>query len=179
MKRAARPGEVAPFDLIVPAGETDFPPGPILSELKAAKIQAQVRGGKIVVAKDSLVAKAGETITETAAKGLQKLGILPFDVNVELLVAKSDGVIFTPDVLNVSKEQLSQDIKQAVRDAYALSINLSVPTEDNIKVLLQNAYTQGYILSINKNIYSPESIEMLLKKTLAQSRGIESFTKAS
>jgi len=31
-KAAAKPGQIAPFDLIVPKGETSFPPGPILTE---------------------------------------------------------------------------------------------------------------------------------------------------
>jgi len=35
---AAKPGQIAPKDLIIPAGPTAFPPGPIIGELGAAKI---------------------------------------------------------------------------------------------------------------------------------------------
>ena len=177
LKRAAKPGEIAPFDIIVPAGETDFPPGPILSELKAAKIQARVQKGKIVIANDSLVAKKGDIITETVAKALQKLDILPFDVNVELLIAQSDGIMFPPELLSISSEQLTQDIKSSFMDGYSLSINANVPTKDNIELLLNKTYMQGYSLGLNQQIYSPEVIEALIQKAITQTKGFESFTK--
>ncbi|MCD6279928.1 50S ribosomal protein L10 [Candidatus Micrarchaeota archaeon] len=177
LKRAAKPGEIAPFDIIVPAGETDFPPGPILSELKAAKIQARVQKGKIVIADDSLVAKKGDIITETVAKALQKLDILPFDVNVELLIAQSDGIMFSPELLSISSEQLTQDIKSSFMDGYSLSINANVPTKDNIELLLNKTYMQGYSLGLNQQIYSPEVIEALIQKAITQTKGFESFTK--
>ncbi len=176
-KRAARAGEVAPFDIIVPEGETDLPPGPALSELKAAKIQAQVRGGKIVVAKDSLVAKEGEVISDMAAKALQKLNILPFEVSVELLGAEYENVLFLPDVLNLSAEQLTQDLHQAFVDGYSLSINTGIPTSDNITYLVKDTYVQGYSLGVNAEIYSEETITTLLQKALAQSSGLGSITQ--
>ncbi|MEM2138412.1 MAG: 50S ribosomal protein L10, partial [Candidatus Anstonellaceae archaeon] len=64
VKVAAKPGQIAPFDIVVPEGETDLLPGPALSELKSAGINAQIKAGKIVVAKDSVIAKAGTKISD-------------------------------------------------------------------------------------------------------------------
>ncbi|MCI0558051.1 MAG: 50S ribosomal protein L10, partial [Nitrososphaera sp.] len=58
-KRAAKAGDVALADIVVPEGETDLPPGPALSELKAGGLNVQIKAGKIAVVKDSTVAKAG------------------------------------------------------------------------------------------------------------------------
>src|SRR3989344_9430566 len=46
-KAAAKPGQIAPHDIIVKAGPTDFPPGPIIGELGQVGIVASVENGKI------------------------------------------------------------------------------------------------------------------------------------
>ena len=84
-RRAAKAGDVAPFDIIVPEGETDLPPGPALSELKTAGLNVQIKAGKIIIAKDSTVSKSGERITDIKAKALQKVGIMPFEISVNYL----------------------------------------------------------------------------------------------
>ncbi|MCX8195271.1 MAG: 50S ribosomal protein L10 [Candidatus Micrarchaeota archaeon] len=72
-KIAAKPGQIAPFDIVVPEGETDLPPGPALSELKSAGINAQIKAGKIVVAKDSVVAKKGAKISDIVCRVVQSV----------------------------------------------------------------------------------------------------------
>ena len=46
---AAKAGQVAPKDIIVPAGSTNFSPGPIIGELKSAGIDAGIINGKIEI----------------------------------------------------------------------------------------------------------------------------------
>src|SRR3989344_3224525 len=41
----AKIGDIAPIDIIIPAGSTDFPPGPIIGELGALGIKTQVMNG--------------------------------------------------------------------------------------------------------------------------------------
>lgn len=166
MELAAKPGQVSPFDLIVPAGETKLPPGPALSELKSAGINAQIRGPKISIAKDSTVAKAGEVITLEKAKALQTLGIKPFSTNVDVLLAYDGEYVYSPDLLNISSETLSPEFVGSLQHAFNLSVNAEVPTEQNISVLLTQAFLQGMNTAVNGEIYSPESIELLLSRSL-------------
>ncbi|MDD5096581.1 MAG: 50S ribosomal protein L10, partial [Candidatus ainarchaeum sp.] len=77
---AAKPGQISPADIMVPAGDTDLPAGPALSELKTAGVNVQIKAGKIAVNRDSTVVKKGEEITVQKAKALQTLGIKPFEV---------------------------------------------------------------------------------------------------
>ena len=41
----AKAGSIAPADIVVPAGDTSFPPGPILGELQQAGIPAKIDKG--------------------------------------------------------------------------------------------------------------------------------------
>jgi len=59
---AAKPGQIAPTDLVVEPGPTNFPPGPIIGELGQAGIIAAVEGGKVVVKRKTVLAKEGEEI---------------------------------------------------------------------------------------------------------------------
>jgi len=174
---AAKPGQIAPFDIVVPAGETDLPPGPALTELKMAKINAQVRGGKIVVAKDSVVAKAGERITGPVASALQKLKIYPFEIGAELIVAQEDGVVYLPEVLDVEPEDLVKEFQRMVNESFALSINANIPTPANIDYLISKSFTDAVSLAYNANVYSTLSIERLISEAYAQSQSLERITK--
>ncbi len=171
-KVAAKPGQVAPFDIIVHEGETDLPPGPALSELKTAGIQAQVKAGKIVIAKDSTVAKSGAKISGMIAKALQKLGVLPFETGVSMLAADEKGDFYMAEVLNIDEAQLSGDLKAALADAMNLSINASYPTDANITILLSSAYRQADSLAKNGGLYSEVSMESLLATAIRQANGL-------
>lgn len=166
MDVAAKPGQVAPSDIVVPAGETSLPPGPALSELKAAGINAQIRGPKISVAKDSTVVKAGEVITTEKAKALQTLGFKPFKVNVNILLAYDGEYVYAPDLLGISAETLAPQFMDSLQGAFNVSVNAGYPTAQNVEVLLVEALSQGRNAGINGGIYSPQSIEQLLIRSI-------------
>ncbi|MBU0586382.1 50S ribosomal protein L10, partial [Candidatus Micrarchaeota archaeon] len=176
-KVAAKPGQIAPFQIVVPASETDLPPGPALSELKSGGLNVQIKAGKIAIVKDSIVAKEGEIITTPKAKALQKLNILPFDVGVNLVFAYDGQYVYFPDVLSIDSDALNPQFTQSIRDAFNLSINASYPTSQNIEVLLKDAFLQGNNTSINAGFYSSNSIGQLLTLATRQGMAFESLNK--
>ncbi|MEM4272204.1 MAG: 50S ribosomal protein L10 [Candidatus Bilamarchaeaceae archaeon] len=147
MDVAAKPGEKATQDIIVPAGDTPLPPGPALSELKSAGLNVQIRGGKIAVVKDSTVVKAGDIITPEKAKALQTLGFKPFKVRANILLAYDGEYVYAPDLLDISAEPL-----------------------------LLEAFMQGVNVGVNGSIYSPESIEQLLSQSARLGMALSDLT---
>ncbi len=166
VKVAAKPGQIAPFDIVVPEGETDLMPGPALSELKGAGINAQIKGGKIIVAKDSVVAKKGAKISDAVCKALQKLNILPFDAMVNMVAAYDGKFTFTSSVLDIDEQQLHADLQASLSQAFNVSYNASFPTSQNISALLSNAFSQGRNMAINGHVYSDASTELLLAQAV-------------
>ena len=165
-KVAAKPGMIAPFDIIVPEGETDLMPGPALSELKGAGINAQIKGGKIIIAKDSTVVKAGAKITDNVCKALQKLNILPFEAMVNMVAAYDGKFTFTASALNIDETQLHTDLLDCLAQSFNVSYNASFPTSQNIEALLSNGISQGRNMAINGCIYSDASTELLLVQSI-------------
>jgi len=163
---AAKPGQIAPFDIIVHEGETDLMPGPALSELKGAGINAQIKGGKIIIAKDSVVAKKGAKITDNVCKALQKLNILPFEAMVNMVAAYDGKFTYAASVLDIDEHQLNADILDALSQSFNVSFNASFPTSQNIDALLSNAFAQSRNMAINGCIYSAASTELLLTQSI-------------
>ncbi len=163
---AAKPGQIAPFDIVVPEGDTDLMPGPALSELKGAGINAQIKAGKIVIAKDSVVAKQGAKITDNVCKALQKLNILPFEAMVHVAAAYDGKYTYTSSVLDVDPSQLHADLINCLAQAFNVSFNSSFPTSQNIEALLSSGISQGRNLAINGGIYSDASSGPLLSQAV-------------
>ncbi len=165
-KVAAKPGQIAPFDIIVHEGETDLMPGPALSELKGAGINAQIKAGKIIIAKDSVVAKAGTKITDSVCKALQKLNVLPFEAMVHMVAAYDGNYTFTASALDIDEHQLHADLLTCLAQTFNVSFNASFPTSQNIEALLANAFSQGRNMAINGHVYSDASTELLLAQAV-------------
>ncbi|MFA6328441.1 MAG: 50S ribosomal protein L10 [Candidatus Micrarchaeia archaeon] len=163
---AAKPGMIAPFDIVVPEGETDLMPGPALSELKGAGINAQIKGGKIIIAKDSVVAKKGAKISDNVCKALQKLNILPFEAMVNMVAAYDGKFTYTGSVLDIDEHQLNADLVECLSQSFNVSFNASFPTSQNIDALLSSAFAQGRNMAINGCIYSAASTELLLTQSV-------------
>ena len=166
VKVAAKPGQIAPFDIIVPEGETDLLPGPALSELKNAGINAQIKGGKIIIAKDSIVAKKGAKITDAVCKALQKLNVLPFEAMVNMVAAYDGKFTYTSGILDIDESQLRADLLSALSQSFNVSVNSSFPTSQNIEHLLRESFSQGRNMAINGHVYSSVSTELLLTQAV-------------
>jgi len=72
-KMAAKAGEKAPEDIVIPGGPTSFKPGPIVGELQQAGIPAAIEGGKFKIKETKTVAKKGTVISPKLAAALVKL----------------------------------------------------------------------------------------------------------
>ena len=57
IKTTAKAGDVAAYDVIVPAGNTGLPPGPIISQFSAVGLPTRIEAGSVWVNRDTLVAK--------------------------------------------------------------------------------------------------------------------------
>lgn len=176
-RAAAKPGQVAPYDIVVPAGETSLAPGPVLTELKQAGVNAQIKGGKVVIAADSVVAKAGSKITNAAAKALQKLGVMPFEVRARLPVAWEAGITYPESVLDVDEKKFMADLAGAASAAFNLSVFMAYPTKNNIALLIGKGAVQAMALAVNANIYEKEVIGLLLAKGSAHAGALASRAK--
>ena len=173
MKTAARGGEIAPEDIIIKKGDTPFKPGPIVGELQKVGIPASIRGGKVVIDKTITIVKKGEKISKEVANALARLDIKPIEIGLDVFAIFEDGVIYTPDVLNVDIDKILSDMQIAASKAMMLSIEIGYPTKDTIEAIIQKAYRNAYILALELNIYTKQTIEEFIRKAYLQAKELK------
>lgn len=182
VKLIAKAGDVASFDVIVPAGNTGLPPGPVISQLNAVGLPTRIESGSVWINKDTLVARKGDVISEKLASVLAKLGIKAVEAGLTLKVVYDDGLIIEGDNLKLDLEEVRGEIKNAYLEAFKLSIGAAYPVKENIQMLLQIAHREAYALALGAAIPTKETIRDLIVKAytemLSLSRRIPNLEEA-
>ncbi|MBC8495066.1 50S ribosomal protein L10 [archaeon] len=167
-------GQTAPNDIVVPAGKTSFSPGPVIGELGEFGIISGVENGKVAIKKDSIVAKEGDEVSPKLAVLLQRLGIEPMEIGLDLVAVYENKEILTKDILDIDEEAYKKDFQNAASMAFNLAINAAYPTKDTITLLIQKAATESKALAIEADILTDETVGLVLAKAERQASGLNS-----
>ncbi|MEM3371662.1 MAG: 50S ribosomal protein L10 [Candidatus Korarchaeum sp.] len=162
-----KPGDVAEEDVVIPAGPTDLAPGPILMDLRAMNIPTKIQGGKIAISESITLLKKGEKASAQVADLLRNLNIKPLKVGFKVTGALDDeGLIYSPEVLSVSLE----DILKSVQIAHLRSLNLAIEIGEinryTIAPLTQRAIKRAFALSVGIGWLSDATIPLLIRKAV-------------
>lgn len=167
-KAPAKGGELAPEDIWVRKGETAFKPGPIVGELQKAGIPAKIDQGKVVIASDKLLVRAGDKIPQPVAAALTRLEVFPLVIGMDVRAAYEQGMIYDQAVLRVDEKVLMERITTAIRQAFNLSINAAFPTKQTIPHMLAKAHREALALGVEARILDRGVVDLLLAKGNAQ-----------
>jgi large subunit ribosomal protein L10 len=164
VRTTAKSGDIAAFDVVIPAGSTGQPPGPIISQLNAVGLPTRIESGSVSITKDTLVVEEGNEISERLASVLSKLGIKPVEAGLQLKVVYDDGFIIPQDLLQIDLDKTKHTIKEAHTEALVLSLSVSYPTNESINKLLQIAHREAYALAISSVVLNEETIGEMIRK---------------
>jgi len=140
-------GQTAPEDIVIEAGPTDIPAGPMISEIAAVGIKAGLEGGKITVKERKVLVRKGEKIPANIAAILPKLEICPFTVGPIPFAAydRKNGKVY--EEIKIDKEATLSRLKGLASNAFAFSISVAYPAAETISMLLGKANSELNSLS--------------------------------
>jgi len=170
----AKPGMAAPEDIVIPEGDTDFDPGPIVGELQGAGINARIQAGKVVVLEDSTVVEEGEPISSEVAGVLSRFDIEPREIGFDLKAAYADGAVFSEDVLSVDEEEELEKLRAASQNALKLSLEVEYPTEKNIAFMVHEAVSNSRNLAWDSKVFNSEIVPNILSEAKSQMMSLAS-----
>jgi large subunit ribosomal protein L10 len=170
----AKSGDIAAMDVVVPAGNTAQPPGPIISQLNAVGLPTRIESGSVWVSKDTLVVKKGEVINERLAGVLSKLGIKAVEAGLSMRAVLDEGLIITSEQLKIDVDATRRSLEQSNAEAFALSLSVAYPTSDNITTLLQIAHQKAFALSLGAAVPTKENIGDLIRKAHTEMQSLNS-----
>jgi large subunit ribosomal protein L10 len=168
VKTTAKSGDTAAMDVVIPAGNTGQPPGPIISQLNAVGLPTRIESGSVWVSKDTLVVRKGEPISERLASVLSKLGIKAVEAGLSMRAILDEGIMIGGEQLKIDVEGTRNSFEQSHGEAFALSLSIAYPTTENIAMLLQIAHQKAFALSLNATVPTKETIADLVRKAHAE-----------
>ena len=177
--RAAKEGELAPSDIIVPAGPTEFAPGPLVGEFNAVGIPAKIDKGKIAIQKETKVVSAGEPMSADLGMMLAKLGINPIEIGLILIGAIEEGLLLPADDLDLDLDGLKDDISIATSRAFNLACNAHWFSTATTPVLLAKASSESLAVAVEAGIVNDKTAELFVMRANARMMALASQLDSS
>jgi large subunit ribosomal protein L10 len=174
---AARGGDIASIDVVVPAKNTGVAPGPMLTDFKEAKIPTKIDQGTIWITKDTIPVKMGKAIPDKLAALLGKLDIKPVEAGIALESALEEGLTYKKDELVIDVDQIRDEFAQSHQEALSLSIEAAYVTPENVEAILAKAAQGARSVSVESGFLTDETKEQILQKADAQARNVASKAK--
>jgi large subunit ribosomal protein LP0 len=127
VRAPARPGALAPLDVIIPAQNTGLGPEKT-SFFQALNIPTKIAKGSIEMISDVHIVKEGERVGPSEATLLNMLNISPFSYGLQVQMVYDSGTIFEPKILDIKPEDLRARFLEGVRNVAAVSLEIGYPT---------------------------------------------------
>ncbi|CAL9067365.1 unnamed protein product, partial [Musa banksii] len=171
----ARVGLVAPIDVVVPPGNTGLDPSQT-SFFQVLNIPTKINKGTVEIITPVELIKKGEKVGSSEAALLAKLGIRPFSYGLVILSVYDNGSVFSPEVLDLSEDDLIEKFAAGISMVTSLSLAVSYPTLAAAPHMFINAYKNVLAVAIATEYTFPqaEKVKEYLKgilTTLSQSHG--------
>jgi len=174
----ASPGDIAPDDIIIPAGNTGIPPGPIIGLFSSLNIPTKIISGTIHITRDVLIAKKGDKISLDIANILSKLGIEPIVAKVKFRFAYdfADKIVLTDKDLVPNLEEIKSSISECASRAFYLSIGIKYPARQTVPILLLNATTIARNVALKLRYVTDKNIPEMLHLAVKIARKLAEHT---
>ncbi|MHA1734304.1 MAG: 50S ribosomal protein L10 [Promethearchaeota archaeon] len=170
-------GDIAPKDIVVPAGNTGIPPGPIISELnEELRVRTRIQDGTIWIQEEKVTHKTGDLISAKAAQLLARLDIKPIEVMLDLYSAWENDELLPREVLYLDIDAKRGEISTAVASALQLAIACGVIDDLTMPSLLQKAVREANALALELPVFIPDLAELYIRQAVTQARALEVAT---
>jgi large subunit ribosomal protein LP0 len=139
VRAPARPGAIAPKDVIIPAQNTGLGPEKT-SFFQALAIATKISKGTIEIINDVHILKEGERVGASEATLLNMLNISPFNYGLQVQMVYDSGSLFEPKILDITPEDLRAKFLAGVRNVAAVSIKIGYPTIASVPHSIVNGF---------------------------------------
>lgn len=147
----ARAGSIAPIDVIIPAGPTGLDPSQTVF-MQTLNIATKINKGQIDIINDIHLIKKGEKVGQSEATVCQKLNINPFKYGLIPRQVYDSGVVFPPEVLDITDDDVLSKSRQSILSLTALSLAAGVPTSLSIPHNFVNAFRKLVSIALETEI---------------------------
>ncbi|XP_019192182.1 PREDICTED: 60S acidic ribosomal protein P0-like [Ipomoea nil] len=150
----ARVGLIAPIDVVVPPGNTGLDPSQT-SFFQVLNIPTKINKGTVEIITPVELIKKGDKVGSSEAALLAKLGIRPFSYGLVVLSVYDNGTVFSPEVLDLTEDDLIGKFAMGVSMVTSLSLAISYPTLAAAPHMLINGYKNALAIAVETEYSFP------------------------
>ena len=177
--RAAKPGDIAPKDIVVEKQDTGLAPGPIVGDLNSIGIPAKIMKGSVHIQKDTVAIKEGETFEGDLGMMLSKLGINPIITGLKLISTYENGTKFTPDILDINFDEFRSEVIGAVSATFNLACNVGWLTKVTMPTMLSKAASEAMNVAVEAGVTNDKTLPLFIGRANASMLGLASQLDSS
>ncbi|MCC6003377.1 MAG: 50S ribosomal protein L10 [Thermofilum sp.] len=170
--REARAGDIATSEIVLPAGNTGIPPGPMISNFNKLGIPTRVQEGSIWIAKDTVVARPGDVISPELAEVLTRLGLKPIESKLQIKAIYLDGKIVAPKDVELDVKLWVDRLASAHAQACSLAFNAALPIPQTLPALISRAHAEALALASQAGYPTKEVLPTVLGRAEAQAKAL-------
>jgi len=160
----AKAGQTSNKLVVIPAQNTGMEPTKT-SFFQALNINTKISKGTVEIVADSKILDIGQKVSQSEAALLNLLNMKPFSYGLVCKTIYDDGVIYSPDVLDTSVEDMFKVLSEGISNIGAISLETGYPTA----VSIASSISAGF-----KNILA---VSIATNYDFAQSKQIKEFLK--
>ncbi len=174
----AKPNEKVDIDVVIPEMNTGLTPGPILSEFGKMKIPTKIVDGMIWIAKETVAAKKGDTISPQLAGLLVKLDIKSVYRSLTILGAIDGETVIPAESLKIDVEKTKEELLRARQMAMGLAVAVAYPALEVVQLIIAKAVREALSLAVETSYPTPEALPSILAKAERQAKTLEKLTSS-
>jgi len=162
--RPAKEGDMAPCDIVVEEGPTEFGPGPIVGEFNAVGIPAKIDRGKVAIQKTTTVVNQGEEISADLGIMLAKLDINPIEIGLILTGVIENDFMFSASDLDLDLDGFRDNVVTATSRSFNLACNVRWFSSATTPALISKASTEAMSVAIEAGVINDLTASMILSQ---------------
>ena len=170
--RAAKPGDIAPHQIVVEKMDTGMPPGPIVGDLNSVGIPAKIMGGSVQIQKRTVVLEEGDVFEGEMGMMLSKIGINPIVTGLKLCGTMEDGTMFEPATLDIDYDQFNSDLISYAAGAFNLACNITWFTSQTMPTLVAKASGEALAVAVEAAVVNDTTAPHIIGRANRAALGI-------
>uniref|UniRef100_A0A0M3I031 60S acidic ribosomal protein P0 n=2 Tax=Ascaris TaxID=6251 RepID=A0A0M3I031_ASCLU len=152
----AKAGAIAPCDVKLPPQNTGMGPEKT-SFFQALQIPTKISRGTIEILSEVHLIKVGEKVGASESALLNMLNIQPFSYGLVVQQVYDNGTVFTPDVLDMTADEIRDKFMQGVRNLAAVCLAIGHPTLVSVPHSLANGLKNLLAIAVETDIELKEA----------------------
>jgi len=155
IEKQAKPGQLSPIEVIIPAGPTGMDASQI-EYFQALKIPTKVTKGQLEITNSTKILTVGQKINLSEINLMKKFNIKPYKHLVAIKFLWLNGKFYDEGILKITPEYMKDKLQKGIHNVLSFSMATNVPTQASAPQIVANAFKNICGLSLATNLLIPQ-----------------------